>query len=59
MIEIIKLGTKKIIVCNQCGCKFSYEAEDVQREDTDNYKAFKEFVQCPQCNEKVILKRTR
>jgi hypothetical protein len=29
MIEIIKRGTKHTTVCAECGCKFSYEDEDV------------------------------
>lgn len=59
MIEIIKLGTKKKIVCDHCGCKFSFEKEDVQHEDTDNYKGFMEYVKCPQCGEKVTIRQTR
>jgi hypothetical protein len=59
MIEIIKRGTKHIRICKICGCKFSYQAEDVHREDTDNYKGFKEYVQCPQCTEDVIIRQTR
>lgn len=59
MIKVIKMGTRRVCTCCECGCKFSYEAEDIQREDIDNYKAFKEFVQCPQCHEKVIFKQTR
>jgi hypothetical protein len=66
MIEIIKRGTKKTCTCNECGCYFSYEDEDVLVESyhsldifqmSDDY--YKEFVQCPQCDEKVILKQTR
>ena len=66
MIEIIKRGTKKTCTCNECGCYFSYEDEDIQVESyhalditqmsDDNYK---EYVQCPQCDEEVILKQTK
>ena len=59
MIEIIKLGTKKMRICSMCGCKFTYEKEDIKQENLDNYKGFREFVQCPQCCENVILRQTR
>lgn len=59
MIEIIKRGTKTITTCKQCGCKFSYESEDIQEECIDGYKQYREFVQCPQCDENVFIKQTR
>lgn len=59
MIKIIKRGTKHITVCPECGCKFSYEDEDVVNEDADNYKGFREYVICPQCNEKVIIRQSK
>lgn len=30
MIKIIEPGTKTVAECNSCGCKFSYEKEDIQ-----------------------------
>lgn len=59
MIEIIKRGTKHITECKQCGCKFSYESEDIQEECVDGYKRYRKYVQCPQCNEKVVIEQTR
>lgn len=61
MVEIIKRGTKQIKICKQCGCKFSYEVEDIQRNNTDDYKAlaFIEYVQCPQCKENVIIRQVK
>ena len=59
MIVIIKKGTREVTTCNTCGCKFSYEKEDVKNGDTDNYKRWKEYVVCPQCSCEVILKQTR
>ena len=56
MIEIIERGTKEVIRCKTCGCKFSYEKEDLHIEDTDDYKAFKEYVVCPQCGHEVITR---
>ena len=57
MIEIIKRGTRTITECKQCGCKFSYESEDIQR----NYypKKYGECVICPQCNKEVIVWQTK
>ena len=55
MIVIIKKGTREVTTCNTCGCKFSYEKEDVKNGDTDNYKRWKEYVVCPQCSCEVIL----
>ena len=64
MIQIIETGTKKISKCPECGCKFSFEAEDVK----ENYKppkSYKDFlltaagrntyVICPQCSKKIAI----
>ena len=59
MIKIIKYGTREVTECKTCGCKFSYEKEDLRNEDTDNYKAFKEYVICPQCEQEVIIRAVR
>lgn len=59
MKEIIKRGTKEIATCKTCGCVFSYEKEDLVNEDTDNYKGWKEYVVCPQCNCEVVIRQTR
>ena len=59
MIEIIKKGTKQVKVCKNCGCKFTFENEDTHMEDTDNYKAFIEYVKCPQCETKIITRQSR
>lgn len=39
MIKIIERGTRTVVRCNECGCKFSYEDEDVVHG----------CVTCPQC----------
>ena len=59
MIEIIKRGSKEVIDCKTCGCKFSYEKEDVINQNTDNYKGFKEYVVCPQCMTEVVIRQSR
>lgn len=66
MIEIIEPGTKKVVKCNYCGCKFSYEQEDIKYhvpsgvsvpEYTMNLR--KDYVNCPQCNEEYVISSTR
>lgn len=39
MIKIIERGTRTIVRCHECGCKFSYEDSDIVRG----------CVTCPQC----------
>jgi hypothetical protein len=66
MIKIIKQGTKKTCSCDNCGCLFSYEAEDV---DVESYRAldmtqmgsdsYKESVRCPQCGERISLNQIK
>ena len=45
MKKIIKTGTKKITECEACGCKFSYDYEDVDGNQHDGF-----WVTCPQCS---------
>ena len=55
MIHIIKEGTKKRVVCEICGCIFSYEAEDLMFKGQDGCayygikEGYKKHVRCPQC----------
>lgn len=67
MIKIIELGTKTVAECNSCGCKFSYEKEDIQSRP---YKVpdgfvpsitklpifFESYVTCPQCGKTMTVK---
>ena len=55
MIKIIESGTRKVIQCDVCGCKFSYEKDDVQNERTQLFSGFYDFVECPQCYNKVVV----
>ena len=52
-----KLEARKIAKCQNCGCEFSYEREDVLR---DPVCRIEYYVNCPQCNNsiKVITERT-
>lgn len=55
MIKIIQKGTRSVLTCPDCGCVFSYEKEDIVYTDTDNYKAFRATVVCPQCVGNIII----
>ena len=61
MVRIIKPGTRQIAVCDDCGCEFSYEKEDVQFRGCDplrpNWHQY--FVICPQCHKEKILEQTK
>ena len=62
MIKIIKEGTRKIVKCPNCGCEFSYEEEDIEKDGLlVNNSVFigKTWVVCPQCGKEIVLERTR
>lgn len=62
MIEIIEKGTKAVTKCPACGCKFSYEEEDVKIKYNKQYPLDKPtgaYVCCPQCNHELSLCLTR
>ena len=62
MIKIIKEGTRKIEKCPNCGCEFSYEEEDIEKDGTLlNNSVFlgKTWVVCPQCSKEIVLSTTR
>ena len=62
MIKIIKPGTKRTTTCDNCGCQFSYENEDVRHEEVcKNMKniSIREVVRCPQCHHQCIVEATR
>ena len=59
MIKIIEPGTRTITKCAECGCKFSYENEDIEKDVLwANNLVFigKIFVVCPQCGKEIVLK---
>ena len=62
MKKIIKPGTRKTIECNDCGCVFTYEAEDIESEtsieDAFN-KSSRCFVVCPQCSNYIVIAAIR
>ena len=57
MIRIIEHGTVEKKRCNNCGCLFSYEKEDIDHKThcySGNFGDY-EYVICPQCKEKIRL----
>ena len=54
MVKIIKPGTRKTVLCEKCGCEFSYEQEDIRMKEPRT-----EYVECPQCRTFVFLKTVR
>ena len=58
MIKIIKQGTRQKATCDECGCLFSYEAEDVNVH-MEYIGGSKRMVKCPQCGHEVSLLQTR
>lgn len=62
MIKIIKEGTRKIAKCPNCGCEFSYEEEDIEKDGLlANNSVFigKTWVVCPQCCKEIVLETPR
>ena len=61
MIEVIEPGTKNVIKCNVCGCKFSYESEDIKHEVHGDAITIteKHYVICPQCHTYCTIRQTR
>ena len=62
MIKIIEPGSRTITECTECGCKFSYENDDIEKDGLwANNLVFigKIFVVCPQCGKEIVLTTTR
>lgn len=55
MIKIIKPGTRQKLECNNCGCLFSYEAEDVKWDATKK----EYFLLCPQCGAGLTVNKAK
>ena len=59
MIKIIKEGTRKTEECTTCGCKFSYEEEDIEKDGllaNNSVLIGKTWVVCPQCGKEIVLR---
>ena len=62
MIKIIEPGTRRITECAECGCKFSYENEDIENDGllVNNLVLIGIiWVVCPQCGKEIVLTTTR
>ena len=62
MIKIIEPGTKIVTSCEYCGCKFSYEKEDIEVSglySMDELQTRKSYIVCPQCHKSIALSATR
>ena len=66
MIKVIKEGTKQTITCEDCGCYFSFEEEDLKFMDYRNGTfqsgikyGYKKYVECPQCKKKICIEQTK
>lgn len=51
MIKIIERGTKQTLICENCGCKFSFDEEDAYTP----YVGASSFIECPQCHESIKI----
>lgn len=67
MIKIIKQGTRRKAECNECGCVFSYEEEDLQKLwvlNTENkmnpiFSRTECLIKCPQCGYKWTIEKSK
>ena len=62
MIKIIEPGTRTVTECAECGCKFSYEKEDIEvigLYSMDQLQTRKSYIVCPQCHKSITLTATR
>lgn len=56
MIKIIKPGTRRKAECNECGCVFSYEEEDLTRLVFSGTEC---LIKCPQCGYKWMIEESK
>lgn len=67
MIKIIKQGTRRKAECNECGCVFSYEEEDLTKygiispENKMNqiFSRTECLIKCPQCGYKWEVEESK
>ena len=63
MIEILRVGTKKQIECQECGALLRYEEGDIKTSEYYVGSSIPQYSQkyiiCPQCNQKIILEAQR
>ena len=54
MIKIIEKGTRQKKQCDNCGCIFSFDGEDIEV-PTSRGETLTKIIHCPQCNAKIEL----
>lgn len=63
MIRIIEKGTRQTRTCENCGCRFSFEAEDIEvaRElpICGGKITGRAYIKCPQCGKQITLKQEK
>lgn len=62
MSKVVELGSRTIYDCENCGCRFSYEKEDIKVSglySMDQLQTRKSYIECPQCHKSITLTATR
>lgn len=54
MVEIIKYGRKRRIICETCGALLEFEKDDVKTVQT-GINEYEQQIECPACNETVTV----
>lgn len=57
MIKIIKKGTRQKIECEECGCYFSFDEEDIEKAPSalSLLSSKAKTIVCPQCENAIYL----
>lgn len=56
MIKIVKKGTRQKMTCEECGCYFSFDEEDIENPVTLSILSSKtKTITCPQCGNIIYL----
>ena len=50
MINVIRHGDKRKIVCPECNCIFTYQEEDVETRRVEIQFTYKRIINCPDCS---------
>lgn len=60
-MEIISRGHGNRRICNNCGCEFKYTSIDVHYTIIPSLynTRHEEYVRCPQCYDRIVLKVVR
>ena len=56
MIEVLKRGNKKTVVCESCGAELRYQPEDVKMyKPMEGIAGYINYITCPECQDSVAL----